>query len=258
MTRVYDTLGLISPVTVVGRIIMQSIWGKKLNWDQEVPPEIKERFWQWVNDLKNVTAVTVPRPLFSNNSRPQKGQLHACCDSSLKARGAVAYCRTEDEIGKVTISLLGSKTRVAPLQDHSVARLELLAAETAVKLAQSIIESLKEEIDLEVFFWTDSMVVLYWISGDWYMWKTRVSNRCRTIQEAFPRSEWRHIAGKENHADLCYATFGCANRSKNDSNNSYVVWETRSTTSLQRQTIWHLGNCTKNNHEDPKKGYQTQ
>lgn len=35
------------------------------------------------------------------------------------------------------------------------------------------------------------------------MWKTWVRNKAKTIQEAFPRSAWRHIPGKENPADLC-------------------------------------------------------
>ena len=182
---------------------MQGIHRKKLSWDQELPSDMKKEFWTWADDLRHVTAVAVPRHLFNNKQRPRQAQLHVCCDASLKARGAVAYCRTENDAGKVNIALLGSKTRVAPLQDHSVARLELLAAELAVKIAQSIIKSLEGEIEFEVFFWTDSMVVLYWVSGEGYMWKTWVRNRAKMIQEAFPRSAWRHIPGKENPVDLC-------------------------------------------------------
>ena len=201
--RVYDVLGLISPVTIIARILMQSIWRRKLHWDQELPPEMKKEFWNWADDLKHVTSVAVPRHLFNNSQRPQHGQLHICCDASTKAYGAVAYIRTENEVGEVSIALVGSKTRVVPLQGHSVARIELMGAVLAVKLAKSILESLKDEIDLEAFYWTDSMVVLYWVNRDWYLWKTWVANRCRIIQESSERTAWRHIAGKENPADLC-------------------------------------------------------
>ena len=78
-----------------------------------------------------------------------------------------------------------------------------MAAELAVKLAQSIIKSLEGELEFKVFFWMDSMVVLYWVSGEWYTRKPWVRNRSNTIQEAFPRSAWRHIPGKENPPDLC-------------------------------------------------------
>jgi len=201
--RVYDVLGLISPVTIVARILMQSIWQKKLHWDQELPTEMKRRFWEWADELKHVTSVKVPRHFFKGSHRPCRSQLHVYCDASTKAYGAVAYLRTENEVGEVTVALVGSKTRVAPLKDHSVARLELMGAVLAVKLAKSTLEALEGEIELETFYWTDSMVALYWIYGEWYQWKTWVSNRCRLIQEASEKISWRHISGRENPADLC-------------------------------------------------------
>lgn len=85
----------------------------------------------------------------------------------------------------------------------SIARLELLGAVTAVKLAIQIKKALGSEIALEIFYWTDSMVVLFWINGEWVLWKEWVSNRCRFIQENTPRSEWRHIPGVLNPADIC-------------------------------------------------------
>jgi hypothetical protein len=72
-----------------------------------------------------------------------------------------------------------------------------------VKLAKSNEEAIGELINIEVFYWADSMVALYWINGEWYQWKTWVANRCRPIQETTSRGAWRHIAGKENPADLC-------------------------------------------------------
>ena len=110
-------------------------------------------------------------------------------EAQVEAYGAVAYLRIENEVGEVTIALVGSKTRVAPLKDQSVARQELMGAVLAVKLAKSTLEALDGEIELETFYWTDSMVVLYWIYGEWYQWKTWVSNRCRLIQKASKKKQ---------------------------------------------------------------------
>ena len=102
------------------------------------------------------------------------------------------------------IAFGGSKARVTPTAgNHSIARLELLGAVTAVKLALQIQRALDPELELEIFFWTDSMVVLYWINGEWILWKEWVSNRSRFIQDNSARSQWRHIAGVENPADIC-------------------------------------------------------
>jgi len=202
--RVYDILGLITPVTISARILMRNIWKKKLNWDDELPNDLKLQFWSWVDELRHLTSVRVPRHYFGGEVRPKSCQLHVCSDSSKDAHGAVAYFRSEYPGGEVHIAFGGSKARVTPTAgNHSIARLELLGAVTAVKLALQIQRALDPELELEIFFWTDSMVVLYWINGEWILWKEWVANRSRFIQENSARSQWRHIAGVENPADIC-------------------------------------------------------
>ena len=202
--RVYDVLGLITPVTVIARMLMQKIWKKKLNWDQELPAELKKEFWSWVDELAHLSSVRVPHQYFNGGNRPKTAQLHVCCDSSKDARCAVAYLRSTNSSGKVHVAFVGSKAHVTPTKGSlSIARLELLGAVTAVKLATQIKNAMDPEITLEIVFWTDSMVVLYWIKGEWVLWKEWVGNRCRTIQENSKSSQWRHILGIENPADIC-------------------------------------------------------
>lgn len=38
--KVFDPLGLISPVIVRAKILLQSLWLHQLSWDQEVPMEL--------------------------------------------------------------------------------------------------------------------------------------------------------------------------------------------------------------------------
>ena len=80
--RLYDVLGLITPVTITSRIIMQRIWRKKLHWDQELPSDLKEEFWSWIDGLKHLSDVKVPRHFFFRSERPNKLQLHVFCDAS--------------------------------------------------------------------------------------------------------------------------------------------------------------------------------
>jgi hypothetical protein len=53
-----------------------------------------------------------------------------------------------------------------------------------------------------VYAWSDSTIVLAWISGEPSRHKTFVSNRISKIQSIFPSKHWGHVAGKENPADL--------------------------------------------------------
>jgi len=51
-------------------------------------------------------------------------------------------------------------------------------------------------------FWTDSVVVLAWLSSPGARWKSFVANRVNHIQETTNVEDWNHISSKENPADL--------------------------------------------------------
>ncbi|XP_075150897.1 uncharacterized protein LOC142225006 [Haematobia irritans] len=48
--------------------------------------------------------------------------LHGFCDASSKAYSAVVHCRTKDENDRIHVSVIASKTRVAPLKQISLPR----------------------------------------------------------------------------------------------------------------------------------------
>ncbi|GFY69752.1 integrase catalytic domain-containing protein [Trichonephila inaurata madagascariensis] len=55
--------------------------------------------------------------------------------------------------------------------------------------------------DIETIFWSDSMVTLFWLrdKGDWSVF---VANRIKETKLLFPKSDWHHIPGNMNPADL--------------------------------------------------------
>ena len=55
------------------------------------------------------------------------------------------------------------KSRAAPLKQHSLLKLELMAAVLAARLYSSITTSLKA--DLSTYLWSDSQIVLTWINS---------------------------------------------------------------------------------------------
>ncbi|GFW00273.1 uncharacterized protein TNCV_4354701 [Trichonephila clavipes] len=54
----------------------------------------------------------------------------------------------------------------------------------------------------DVFAWTDSKIVLSWLSSHPRKWKTFVSNRTSEIMDVLPTKHWRHAPSKENPADI--------------------------------------------------------
>ena len=130
-------------------------------------------------DLQNLDRIRIPRYIGINtkDGETTRYQLHIFCDASIAAYGAVAYSRTLTS-GNAGIKLLTSKTKVGPLPDKDIsfARKELLGAELATDLVLRIVKAY-DQIEWEVVFHTDSIIVLAWIKGEHHRWKPFVRNR---------------------------------------------------------------------------------
>lgn len=59
--RIYDPLGLISPVTVTTKLMFQTLWELRIEWNAPLPEEVKAAWMQWHTQLHHLTDVTVPR-----------------------------------------------------------------------------------------------------------------------------------------------------------------------------------------------------
>lgn len=93
-----------------------------------------------------------------------QSELHHFSDASELAYGSCTYVRSVLPSGEITISLVMSKSRVAPLKRSSVPRLELEAAVLSAKVDAL----LKHEMNIEFVrsvFWFDSEIILRYISN---------------------------------------------------------------------------------------------
>ena len=89
-----------------------------------------------------------------------------------------------------------SKARAAPLKQHTLPRLELMAAVLSARLYVFISTSISTT---NVLFWSDSQIVLSWITSKKTL-KPFVSNRVSEIRSV--STEWRYCPSADNPADL--------------------------------------------------------
>ena len=122
---IFDPLGFVSPYMLQVKLLIQKLWVLKLDWDEGFSgPELS--WWQsWMSELQTVEELRVPRCLKPSKEDIVSIQLHLFSDASESAFAAVCYVRMTDTDGRHSVSLVMSRSRVAPLKQLSIVRLEL-------------------------------------------------------------------------------------------------------------------------------------
>ncbi|CAK1594516.1 unnamed protein product [Parnassius mnemosyne] len=198
IARLFDPLGWLAPSVVLAKMFIQKLWLLGVCWDEELTTEVITEWSTYREELSLLTKVQVPRWLGTSSSDDL--ELHGFSDASKAAYSAVVYLRTIDVSGKIHLSLLVAKTRVAPIKQISIPRLELCGAVLVSKLLIETAEILNISKE-KIFAWTDSTVVLSWLNSHPSRWKTFVANRTSEILGALNSSQWFHVPTKENPAD---------------------------------------------------------
>ncbi|GFU13297.1 uncharacterized protein TNCV_3843051 [Trichonephila clavipes] len=102
------------------------------------------------------------RKILDSSGDSSEVQIHTFSDASQKAYGAAAFLRVKHK-DRVSVDLVTSKSRVAPLKRLSLPRLELMGALLAARLAKEVKKILDQKCSTRAFFWTDSQVIKHWI-----------------------------------------------------------------------------------------------
>ncbi|GFT76069.1 integrase catalytic domain-containing protein [Trichonephila clavipes] len=121
-SKIFDPLGLLSPCTVFMKIFYQKLWLTKTDWDSPIPQQLTENWLKFQKAFKAINYLTVPRWVILTADNTV--ELHGFADASSLAYAAAIYCRQKHN-GKIKVQLLVSKTKVAPVKQVSIPRLEL-------------------------------------------------------------------------------------------------------------------------------------
>ncbi|XP_048004284.1 uncharacterized protein LOC125240435 [Leguminivora glycinivorella] len=198
ISRLFDPLGWLAPVIIVAKIFIQKLWLSGIEWDDEVPPQLLKNWLSYRESLNQLTKFKLPR--WNHASSHVTAELQGFCDASNEAFAAVVYLRTIDEEGNVDVSLITSKTKVAPIKQISIPRLELCGAVLLTKLLMEVADVMSIN-KANIHAWTDSTVVISWLNSRPNRWKTFVANRVSEIITSVEPHQWSHVSSKNNPAD---------------------------------------------------------
>lgn len=195
MAKIYDPLGLITPLKLIAKQIYRELCETKAPWDAKINGALLQRWKKREEQLPREQQV--PRPIASYQEEIQAVELHSFGDASERGVGAAVYAVVRQPSGN-TQRLVVAKSRLAK-QGLTIPRLELIAAHMATNMLINVRNALDNLPSPNVFGWLDSTVALHWIKGNG-QYKQFVANRVAKIQ-LYKEIEWRYVPTDENPAD---------------------------------------------------------
>lgn len=236
--KVFDPLGLLSPLTIKPKILIQKLWVQKIDWDEPAPYDICKSWYSFIENMKHLYTLRIPRHTLCRF--PVQIEMHCFCDASQSAYAACIYLRSVDRQGNVIVRLQCAKARVASVKPTTIPRLELCACLLGAQLADALCRALRCVIQRRMF-WTDSSIALTWLASRYDKLETFVANRVGTILELTQVSDWRHVPTASNPADLASRGVDA------DKINNLSLWWNGPTFLTEPESFWpsrHFKKCT--------------
>lgn len=103
IASVFDISGLLSPVTIKSKLLMQKVWSIMSGRDDIIPPPLEKEFRSYYADLQKLDVVSIARH-FSSLTSSKPFELTGYCDASDVAYCAVLYLRVPINNNKFTAS----------------------------------------------------------------------------------------------------------------------------------------------------------
>ncbi|XP_053691693.1 uncharacterized protein LOC128740189 [Sabethes cyaneus] len=154
IAKLFDPLGILSPIVVLAKLIMQRLWQKELDWDDAIPAEELETWRKLRSELCEINNMRIPRCVAVAD--PVTFELHGFSDASQRAYGCCIYLLSVNAGGAVDVKLICGKSRVAPLKELNreekedtppsemmIPRLELCAADLLAGQLKTVREALE-------------------------------------------------------------------------------------------------------------------
>ena len=182
-------------------MIIQELWRHIVDWDDELPSELKQRCGEWKKTLQDLPSMEIPRWYDIDFINEKSLQLHVFARPSNNAYGAVAYFRQAHE-GNVKCSFISGKSRHAPIKQNSltIPKLEFQAAVIASRIKLAISEEIRKAIS-KICLWADSRTVLNYLYNENKNFGVYVNHRVNEIRNTTNIEDWHYAQSKSNVAD---------------------------------------------------------
>lgn len=199
VAKLFDPAGWITPIIIKAKMLMQRLWLQGSHWDEPISPDCIQEWNDFLSDIAHIETIKIPR--WIQYVPTSNIQIHGFCDASKSAYCACIYIRSQTSTSTTYSNLFAAKSKVAPLKVVSLPKLELNGALLLAKLVNYVISKFEYDYS-SITLWSDSSIVLGWLSKPPMSWETYVANRTSQIMELTPKATWKYVSTCENPADL--------------------------------------------------------
>ena len=196
ISSVYDPLGFVAPVILVGKQLLQELCRENVDWDDPIPDELRPRWETWRRELHVLEELRIPRCYKRKEFGEVKStELHHFCDASQVGYGQCSYLHLKNQENKSQVCLVMGKAHVALLKSIRIPRLELTAAMVSTRVSLYLKQELDHQDIIEVF-WTDSQVVIGYTHHEAKCFHTFVANRVQEVRNHTKPEQWRYFVNQ--------------------------------------------------------------
>ena len=154
-----------------------------------------------MNSLKLIAKVSRKIVSLNDVDQLEKLELHGFSDASLQ--NYCMYLKLIFKSGTISVNLVNSKSRLAPIKGSTIPRLELLGNLLLSRLMDSVKKALSKVLSIsQVFLWTNCQVTIAWIRAENKEFQTFVENQVEKIRKLTDSGGWYYCNTKSNPADL--------------------------------------------------------
>ena len=199
LARIYDPLGLATPITARIKLDLAEVVELKTDWDEKLPDRLLPKWVDTLIRIQRLRKIAFPRSVMPDCPRSTGLQLIVSVDASKDVAVAAVHARVPLSEGGYSCRLLVAKSKL--VHTSTVPKGELRAAVMGASLAYAVQTDLGSQIE-DVIFVTDSTIVLFWLTHDARPLQTAVRNAVLEIRRLSLVEQWFHVASEDNVADM--------------------------------------------------------
>ena len=199
VARVFDPLGLATPITANLKLCLHDLCMRKLDWDDAVPMELLDVWKENMMAIQDLKEVLFNRAVIPQDAASPHVNLIVAVDASQNIGVAAIFARVVRKNGSYSCQLMMARSKI--MADLTVPRAELKSAVMGAISAQNVKRNLGDCLG-DVMYVTDSAISLHWIHQDDRPLQVAVRNAVIEVRRFSRREEWFHVESGLNIADL--------------------------------------------------------